>query len=158
MQLNRTPESFNQTAILNNTNLESKQIRENLPNKINQITLDESANIEQALYSLKSSHLYWTSKKSYKEISANNLPNNLLNNNLPIQSTEIMHLPTNQQVSLRDAWVIVPYFDGSSKVLLTIFIEARKEATEIVPNAEGNLVKLLRSKLTEEARRRIIGN
>ena len=45
-QLNRTPESFNQTVILNNPNLESEQVQANLPNKINQITLDNSANIE----------------------------------------------------------------------------------------------------------------
>ena len=45
-QLNRTPESFNQTAILNNPNLESEQVQENLPNEVNQITLDDSASIE----------------------------------------------------------------------------------------------------------------
>ena len=38
-QLNRTPESFNQTAILNNPNLESKKVQEDLPNKINQIII-----------------------------------------------------------------------------------------------------------------------
>ena len=70
----------------------------------------------------------------------------------------MINLPTNQQVSLRDALEIVPYFDGSSKVPLTIFIEACKEAKEMVPIAEGNLVKLFRSKLTGEARRFIIGN
>ena len=52
----------------------------------------------------------------------------------------------------------MPYFDGSSKVPLTIFIEACKEAKEMVPNAEANLVKLLRSRFTVEARRYIIGN
>ena len=52
----------------------------------------------------------------------------------------------------------MPCFDGSSKVPLTLFIEACKEAKEMVPNAEANLVKLLRSKLTGEARRCIIGN
>ena len=51
--------------------------------------LDDYANIEQALDSLKSSHPYSTSKKSNKEISANNLPNT----NLPIQSIEMMNLP-----------------------------------------------------------------
>ena len=49
----------------------------------------------------------------------------------------MINLPTNQQVSLRVALEIVPYFDGSSKVPLTIFIEVCKEAKEIVPNAEG---------------------
>ena len=52
----------------------------------------------------------------------------------------------------------MPYFDGSSKVPLTIFIEAGKEAKEMVPNSKANLVKLLRSKLTGEARRCMIGN
>ena len=69
-----------------------------------------------------------------------------------------MNLPTNQQVSLRDASGIVPYFDGPSKVPLTIFIKACKEAKEMIPNAEGNLVTSLRNKLTGEARRCIIGN
>ena len=68
------------------------------------------------------------------------------------------NLPTNQQVCLRDALKIVPYFDESSEVPLTFFIEACKGAKEIVLNAEVNLVKLLRSKLTGEARRYIIGN
>ena len=124
--------------------------------KINQIILDDSANIEQALETLKSSHSYSTSRKSNKEILANNLPNKSpknLPNNLPIQSIEMINLPTNQQVSLRDVLEIVPYFDGSSKVPLTLFIEACKEAKEMVPNAEANLVRLLRSKLTGEARR-----
>ena len=39
---------------------------------MNQITLDDSANNEQALNSLKSLHPYSTSKKSDKEILANN--------------------------------------------------------------------------------------
>ena len=64
-----------------------------------------------------------------------------------------MALPTNQQVSLRDALEIVPYCDGSSKVPLPIFIEACKEAKEMILNAEENLVPLLRSKLTGEARK-----
>ena len=53
---------------------------------------------------------------------------------------------------------MIPHFEGSSKVALTIFIDACKEAKEMVLNAEGNLVKLLRSKITGEARRCIIGN
>ena len=69
-----------------------------------------------------------------------------------------MNLSTNQQVSLRDALKVVPYLDGSSKVPLTIFIEAFTEAKKMVPNGEANLVKLLRSKIRGEARRCIIGN
>ena len=48
-QLNRTPESLNQTTIFNNPNLELQQIRDELPNQINQSTLADSANIEQAI-------------------------------------------------------------------------------------------------------------
>ena len=61
-----------------------------------------------------------------------------------------MNLPTNQQVSPRDALEIVPYFDGSSKVPLTLFIETCKEAKEMVPNAEANLVKSKEANLREE--------
>ena len=104
-QLNRTPESFNQTAILNYQILESEQVQENLPEEINKITLNDPANIEEALDSLKFSHPYSTSRKFNRENPANNLPsetviNNLPNNNIPTQPTE-MNLPTNQQVSTR---------------------------------------------------------
>ena len=61
-----------------------------------------------------------------------------------------MTLPTNQQVSLRDALEIVSYFDGSNKVPLPVFIEACEETEEIVLNAEGELVEFSRSKLTGE--------
>ena len=70
----------------------------------------------------------------------------------------MMNLRKNQQVSLRNTSEIVQYFDESSKLPLTIFIEACKEAKEMIRNADGNLVKLLRSKLTGEARRCIIRN
>ena len=95
-QLNRTSESLNQITIFNNPILESQQNQENLSDKINQITLNDSANIEQALNSLKFSHPLSASRKCDKEVSVNNLPKNLPNN-----------LPTNQQVSLRDTLEIV---------------------------------------------------
>ena len=63
-QLNRTPVSSYQTTIFNKPNLESQQVREELPNKTNQIMLDDSANIEQALDSLKFPHPLSTSRKS----------------------------------------------------------------------------------------------
>ena len=100
-QPNSTLESFIQTAILNCQNLESAQVQENLREEINQITLNNSTNIEQALNSLKFLHLYSTSRKSDKEVLANNLPsktainnlpNNLPNNNLLNKSTEMMNL------------------------------------------------------------------
>ena len=43
---------------------------------------------------------------------------------MPTKSTEMMNLPKNQQLSLGDALEIVPYFDESSKIPLTILIEA----------------------------------
>ena len=73
-----------------------------------------------------------SANNSRSKIAINNLPNN----NQPIQPAEMMNLPTNQYVSLRDALEIVPYFDGSSKVPLTVFIEACKEAKEMVPSEE----------------------
>ena len=66
-QLNRTPESLNQTTIFNNPNLESQQVQETLPNKIIRLILDDSANIDQVLDSLKSSHPLSTSRKSDKK-------------------------------------------------------------------------------------------
>ena len=48
-------------------------------------------------------------------------------------------------MSLRNALEVVPYFEGSSKVPLSVFIAACKKAKEMVPNAEENLVKLPRS-------------
>ena len=111
---------MNQTTIFNNPNLESQQVQEELPNKNNQITLDDPANIEPALISLKFSHPLSNSRESDKEVLVNNSPNNLPNT-LPMQSIEMMNLPTNQQVSLRDSLEIVLYFDGSSKVPLTLF-------------------------------------
>ena len=69
-----------------------------------------------------------------------------------------MTLPTNQQVSLRDALEIVSYFDGSNKVPLPVFIEACEETEEIVLNAEGELVEFSRSKLTGEWRKCIFEN
>ena len=38
-QLNKTPESFNQTTIFKNPNLEFEQVQETLPNKSNQIII-----------------------------------------------------------------------------------------------------------------------
>ena len=99
-QLNRTPESFNQTAILNNQISELEQVQENLPEEINQITLNDPANIEEALDSLKCSHPYSTSRKFNMENPATNLPSETVINNLQTQPTQ-MNLPTNQQVSTR---------------------------------------------------------
>ena len=44
-QPNRNPESFNQTSIFKNPNLEFEQVQETIPNKINQIIFDDSASI-----------------------------------------------------------------------------------------------------------------
>ena len=71
--------------MLNNLNLESQQDKEDIPNKINPITLKDSANIEQALDSLQFSHPCSTSRKFDRKNSTNNLPNN----NIPAQPTEM---------------------------------------------------------------------
>ena len=65
----------------------------------------KTANIEQALDSLKRSHPYSTSRKFNRKNRTNNLPsetviNNLPNSNLPTQPTEI-NLPTKTKFLLR---------------------------------------------------------
>ena len=80
----------------------------------------------------------------YNKISKNLIPDN-------------MTLPNNQQVSLRDALEVVPIFDGSN-IPLSHFIEGCEEARLMVPQAaESNLAKLIRSKITGEARKSIYG-
>ena len=61
--LNRTPESFYQTKILNKPNLKTQQVQDELQNKINQIASNDSENIEKALNSLNFSHSHSTSRK-----------------------------------------------------------------------------------------------
>ncbi|XP_043476360.1 GATA zinc finger domain-containing protein 14-like [Leptopilina heterotoma] len=71
-----------------------------------------------------------------------------------------MALPNNQQVSLRDALETIPMFDGKN-IPLSIFIESCLEAKSMLPDnaqVQTNLVKLIRSLISGEARRIIIGN
>ena len=68
-------------------------------------------------------------------------------------------IPNNQQVSLRDALEVVPLFDGSN-LPLSHFIECCMEAKAMLPTpaAQEILARLLRGKLTGEARKCIFGS
>lgn len=69
----------------------------------------------------------------------------------------IMALPFNQTVSLVDAIKVVPEFDGSN-IPVTLFIRGCYEAKDMIgQGAEGNLTKLLRSKILGEAQETISG-
>ena len=66
-------------------------------------------------------------------------------------------LQLNQTVSLKDAAEVVPAFDGKN-IPLGQFLEGCSEAKDMVsPAAENNLVKLIRSKISGEARQSILG-
>ena len=70
-----------------------------------------------------------------------------------------MALPNSQQVPLRDALEGVPLFDGSN-IPLTHFIEGCYEAKTMLPTraVQEILARLLRSKLSGEARKYIFGS
>ena len=76
----------------------------------------------------------------------------------PIINNEMV-LPNNQQVSLRYALALVPLFHGSN-IPLSDFIEGCYEAKAMLPTpaAQENLARLLRSKLSGEARKCIFGS
>ena len=63
-------------------------------------------------------------------------------------------IPNSQQVSLRDALEVVPLFDGSN-LPLSHFFEGCMEAKAMLPTpaAQENLARLLRGKLSGEARK-----
>lgn len=66
-------------------------------------------------------------------------------------------LQLNQTVSLKDAAEVVPAFDGKN-IPLGQFLEGCSEAKDMVaPAAENNLVKLIRSKISGEARQSMLG-
>ena len=68
-----------------------------------------------------------------------------------------VHTPSGQMVTLRDALTIVPEFNGKN-IPLGQFIEGCSEAKEMIePEFEANLVKLIRRKITGEARQSIFG-
>ena len=62
-----------------------------------------------------------------------------------------MNIPHNQQVSLRNALEIVPIFDGRSVPLLHFIggCEEAKQMLQPIPAVEQNLVKMIRSKITQ---------
>ena len=75
-----------------------------------------------------------------------------LNNSKLINNA--MALPNNQQVSLRDALEVVPMFDGNN-IPFSHFFEGCLEAKAMLPvgAAQENLARLLRGKLSGEARK-----
>ena len=79
--------------------------------------------------------------------------NNPAENVDPIINNEMV-VPNNQQVSLRDALEVVPLFDGSN-IPLSHFIDGCYEVKAIlpIPAAQENLARLMRSKLSGEARK-----
>ena len=68
-------------------------------------------------------------------------------------------IPNSQQVPLRDVLEVVPLFDGSN-LPLSHFIEGCMEAKAMLPTpaAQQNLARLLRGKLSGEARKCIFGS
>ena len=84
--------------------------------------------------------------------------NNLEENVYPIINNK-MAQPNSQQVSLRDAWDVVPLFDGTN-IPLSHFIQGCYEAKAMLrtPAAQENLAWLLTSKLSEQAGKCILGS
>ena len=80
------------------------------------------------------------------------------NNIQPAPPVQQINLPNhNQLVSLKDALRCVPEFKGEPGTF-RLFQEGCEEARAMIDNnAEGNFVRLLRSKITEEARRSMKG-
>lgn len=87
--------------------------------------------------------------------------NSLINGRSIFQNVNIteenLEMSGNQGVSLKDALECVPIFDGKT-LSIYIFLEGCEEALLMLPEgAEGNLVKMIRTRLTGEARRVIQG-
>ena len=81
--------------------------------------------------------------------------------NLVIVNIEEMTvvIPNSQQVSLRDALEVVPLFDGSNLLLSHLIVGCMETKAMLpTPAAEENLARLLRGKLTGEARKCIFGS
>ncbi|XP_051159283.1 uncharacterized protein LOC127281218 isoform X2 [Leptopilina boulardi] len=93
-------------------------------------------------------------------IEKNTIDNTLIDNNLTLQENlnfTNMALNANQTVSLTDALKAVPEFNGTN-IPINIFLRGCSEAKSMVAAAaEGNLVKLIRTKIYGEAQETIIG-
>lgn len=90
-------------------------------------------------------------------IQIDNFVNNTTIPNLIMNANPNMALPTNQTVSLADALKIVPEFDGSN-ISVTEFLRGCSEAKNMIgAAAEGNLIKLIRTKIFGEAKETILG-
>ena len=94
-----------------------------------------------------------TESKTYFE-KGNKVIKSKIESITPTTSTEIMAAQT---IPLKDALTVVPEYNGEN-IPLSVFLEGCDEAKEMVTNEnEANLVKLIRSKLTGEARKAIYG-
>lgn len=81
------------------------------------------------------------------------LPNDKMANNENSSRIVVM----NQQITYKDALTLVPEFDGYN-IRLSQFLEGCNEARDLIgPAGEANLVKLIKSKLTGEARASVTG-
>ena len=77
-----------------------------------------------------------------------------LNKSLPGSSRSTMAV---QAIPLKDVLTVVPEFNGEN-IPLSVFLEGCDEAKEMITDEnEPNLAKLIRSKLTGEARKAIYG-
>ena len=122
---------------------------ETLQNERTEINLSENPLTHKTITSNDDSDDNSTDNEQIEQTVLNNPEENVN----PIIKKEMV-LPNNQQVSLRDALEVVPLFDGSN-IPLSHFIEGCYEAKAMLPTptAQENLARLLRSKLSGEARK-----
>lgn len=88
-------------------------------------------------------------------INLTDSPVSMANDTLARETSPISAM--GQMVTIKDALRVIPEYDGSN-IPLRQFLEGCDEAREMIdPSAEKNLVKLLRCKITGEARQTIAG-
>ena len=113
------------------------------------INLSENSLKHQTILSNHDNDNNSTDNEQMEQIVHNNPAENVN----PIINNEMV-LPNNQQESLRDTLEVVPLFNGSN-IPLSHFIEGCYEAKAMLPTpaAQETLARLLRSKLSGEARK-----
>ena len=118
------------------------------------INLSEKSLTRQPILSNHNTNDNSTDNEKMEQIVHNNPEENVH----PVINNEMV-LPNNQQVSLRDAIEVVSLFHGSN-IPLSHFIEGCYEAKAMLPKPAGqeNPARLLRSKLSGEARKCIFGS
>ena len=158
--LNLSTSSSKDTEPLNDTR-ESIQENYSFENPFDISVL--SNNSTKTLVDLRESHLNYSlekspkieSKMSMSEKSGSGRPSSSEQPNKNVNANQ--QPVTIQVVTLRDALMVVPEFNGRN-ILLAQFIEGCNEAKCMIePKSEINLVKLIRSKITGEARQAISG-